>query len=351
MDVCRVEEVDDPGVGARRQHPVLGIHRGPGEGDRVSRPKARARRREADRGEGRVADGDRYGARGRRERPVGDRQRGVVASAIQIGMRRVRRRRGPAVAEVPRVAERLALGIGATGAREGNGELRLARGRSCARGDHRRKVARREVPDAADLRDAEGRRRVGVAEVDVVERPIRPLAQVDDVAIGAVGGTVGWFEGQNLRDIAVHVEDDPADPVLGVVAEEIVTPVLGGELSPAVDESAGHRRVAAEMRVGMDRVRRPESRARPLAERPAVVGAASCDVDFLLGRRVVVAADVADEEPVRDRVVRDAIGIAQSQGEDVVPVRPRAVEKRVVGRNRAVGVDAKDLATRAREVL
>ena len=44
-------------------------------------------------------------------------------------------------------------------------------------------------------------------------------------------------------------------------------------------------------------------RAVALAVRPAVVGAAGAEVDLLLGRRVVVAADVADEDPAGRRVV------------------------------------------------
>ena len=39
MNVAFVEEVDVPGIGAGRQRAVLGVGRGPAEGDDVARPE------------------------------------------------------------------------------------------------------------------------------------------------------------------------------------------------------------------------------------------------------------------------------------------------------------------------
>ena len=75
------------------------------------------------------------------------------------------------------------------------------------------------------------------------------------------------------------------------------------------------------------------------------------EVELLLGCRSVVAADVADEQPARRRVVVGAVGIAQPERPDRVDVRAGAVVERVVGRDRPVRVDAEDLPARARQIL
>ena len=85
--------------------------------------------------------------------------------------------------------------------------------------------------------------------------------------------------------------------------------------------------------------------------RPAVVCAPRADVHFLDRGRVIVAADVADDQPTRRRVVIGAEGIAQPERPYGVVIGPGAVVERIVGRDRAVRVDAQDLAARIGEIL
>ena len=72
-------------------------------------------------------------------------------------------------------------------------------GRRVGRRDRDRRLVRLHVPDPADLADAERAADVGVAEVDVVQRAVRALGQVDDVAVRAVGGAVGGLEVERRR--------------------------------------------------------------------------------------------------------------------------------------------------------
>src|SRR5207249_1627405 len=98
--------------------------------------------------------------------------------------------------------------------------------------------------------------------------------------------------------------------VLGVVGEEVAALVGGGVLAAVVDEAAGDRGVAAGVRVGVERAG-ARRRARALGVGPAVVGAPGAEVHLLLGGVVVVAADVADEQPARRRVVEGPVRVAE----------------------------------------
>ena len=169
--------------------------------------------------------------------------------------------------------------------------------------------------------------------------------------VGPVGGSVGRLEIEHAVDIAIGIERQTLDRVLRVVGEEVAALVAAGELGAVIDEAAGDGRVAPVVGIGVDGVRKGWIAARPFDIGPAIVGAPHADIQFLDGRRSVVAADVTDEQPTRGCVVIGAIGIAQPQRPDGVVVGAGPVVERVVGRHRAVGVESQDLAARAGQIL
>ena len=267
------------------------------------------------------ADGQRRGER--RVDAVRDRQPRLIGAGRGVGVRRIGRGRRRAVAESPRVGERLALGIGGAGAREIDRERRRALPWVSRRPATTGGRFGLHVADAADLADAECAADVRVAEVDVVERAVGALGQIHDVAVGPVDRAVGRLEIEDAGDVAVGIERQALDPVLRVVGEEVAALVAARELRAVIDEPARDGRVAPVVRIVVGRSRVGGIAVRRFDVRPAVVGAARADVDFLDRGRVVVAADVADDQPAGRRVVVGAVRIAQAERPDRVVVRAR----------------------------
>src|SRR6185436_21167104 len=81
-------------------------------------------------------------------------------------------------------------------------------------------------------------------------------------------------------------------------------------------------------------------------ERPAVVGPAHADVDFL----EIVGPDVSDEESLAARLEVELPRVPKSQRPDA-RIALTAIEERVAGRRRAVAVDVQDLPLEAMRVL
>ena len=130
---------------------------------------------------------------------VRDGEPGRVHAGLRVGVGRVGRGRRGVVAERPRVRQRLTFGVGRTGAREVDGQRSRPDGRIGRRRPTIGAWFDCDVPDPADLADAEGAADVGVAEVDVVERAVRALGQIDDVAVRAVDRSVGRLEVERRR--------------------------------------------------------------------------------------------------------------------------------------------------------
>ena len=196
--------------------------------------------------------------------------------------------------------------------------------------------------------------RVGVAEVDVVERPVGSLAEVDDVPVGPVGRPVGRLEVEDPGDVAAGIERQALDPVLGVVGEEVVAVVRGRELAAPVDEAAGDRGVPSVVRVGVDRTgvrwigartsspRRRASRSSLRRRRRSPLPepwSSRCPP-----RRRCRVVPVGPSYDTRNGLRRPSAQIASKLG-------PDAVVERVVRGHRAVRVDPQDLAARAAERL
>ena len=144
---------------------------------------------------------------------VGHGETSRVHACLCIGVNRIRLGRGGVVAERPKVGKRLTLGVARSRTREGDLERRSS-GRRIARRDRDRSLVRLHVPNPSDLAHTELAAVVGVPEVDVVERTVRSLGEVDDVTVRSVCGTVGRLEVHRAGHVAAGVEGQALDPVL-----------------------------------------------------------------------------------------------------------------------------------------
>ena len=145
---------------------------------------------------------------------VAHRQRGRVGAVGGVGVRGVRARGGGgAVAEVPRVGERLAVRVAGPGGGELHGQRRLP---GCGRGGWRLAVGGNgpgaEISEKRPLEDA-----------DEVQVAVRSLLQVGD------GPGVGVEHGVGDLGLVAGVEGDRLDVTAVVVAEEHHVVVLLGE--------------------------------------------------------------------------------------------------------------------------
>ena len=111
-------------------------------------------------------------------------------------------------------------------------------GRRVTRRDRDRSLVRLHVTNPSDLAHTELTAGVGVPEVDVVDRAVRSLGEVDDVTVWSVCGTVGRLEVHRAGDVAAGVEGQALDPVLCVVGVEVAAPEAAGVLAAPVDESS-----------------------------------------------------------------------------------------------------------------
>ena len=161
---------------------------------------------------------DRDRCRERRVHTVRDREPRGVLARLRVRVARVRRSRRAAVPERPGVRERLTLRIGRAAL-----EKLTAGGAGPAVG-----VAHPTAIGAWFSLEKRIRRilltpkvpLVSSSEIDVVQRSRAPL-EVDDVAVGAVGGAVDRFEVEDAVDVSARVDRLRLDPVLCIVGEEI----------------------------------------------------------------------------------------------------------------------------------
>ena len=112
--------------------------------------------------------------------------RARVLARLRVGVRAGSPRSRCVVAERPGVGQRLSLGIGRARAREVDGRAAPARTSGWPTATAIGGWFAGDVADAAELADAERAADVGVAEVDVVERSVGALGEVDDVAVRTV---------------------------------------------------------------------------------------------------------------------------------------------------------------------
>ena len=142
-----------------------------------------------------------------------------------------------------------------------------------------------------------------------------------------------------------------ADEAAAVVAEEEASGVLGRERGGdgTIKRRAGDRAERAGVLVGVDRVShaRHPGRIRAFGLRPAEVRARDRVVDLFPG----VLADVVDVDAAVRAVDREVERVAQSACPDRLVDAGGLAEERIVGRNRAIGVDAQHLAERRRQRL
>ena len=300
-------------------------------GDRVAGPIQLTFRRSSHDQVGRDSDLDHYRLRTGVVACGRDGEAGGVDTRGRVGLGRIRLAAGRSVTEVPLVAERVAVRIMASDAREVDRERLEALG-LVGISDRHRQMGRSVVGDAV-----EGAGPVG----EVVERAVRSDLQVDDAARLGVEVT-------DVGDVAVWVEVGGLDETLGVVAEEEVPLILRREHVTPVDRATGDGGAVSGVRIGVEGVdvARTCHRTHAFVHGPAVVAALD-DAVHLLPREV---ADVAAVEPPGRAVELEPPRVAE-------PVRPDRAElaglscERVVGRYRAVPVDPKDLPVRVAEVL
>ena len=127
MHMRVVQEVDVPGVGTRGQRAVLRVGRGAAEVDDVTRPERRSIGRGQNGHRRPIARTDAQRVRNRGIHSVGYREPDLIGPGCGVRVRWVGRRRRGVIAEVPRIAQRLAFGIGGAGAGEVHHQRRRAR--------------------------------------------------------------------------------------------------------------------------------------------------------------------------------------------------------------------------------
>ena len=131
MHMPLVQEVDVPGVGARGQRAVLGVGGAATEGDDVTRLERRSIGRGQNGCRRPTAGTDAQRRRDRGIHSVGDREPDLIGAGDVVRMRWVGRCRRGVIAEVPRIGQWLAFGIGGAGAGEVDHQRRRARCRVC----------------------------------------------------------------------------------------------------------------------------------------------------------------------------------------------------------------------------
>ena len=268
-------------------------------------------------------------------------------------MRRIGRRGGRAVAEVPVVRQWVAFGIGGSGAREADGQWSLSLQRRAVCYHRWRLVPRSEVPHPPERPGVEQVVRFVEAQVEVVKRAVRSLLHPNWISnLRVIRCAVRWLEVEDPGDRrACCIQRQALEPVLCVIADEEVALVRARIGATTVDEAADDACVSSCMRVRVDGVGDVCGRAVSLAEWPPVVGATLDEIQLLPSRRRVVAADVADIHVAGDRIERESIGVAKPVRPDLILVPAVSVDERVVRRNGAVGIDAQDLAVVVRQRL
>ena len=127
MHMPFVQEVDLPGVGARGQRAVLRVGRAATEGDDVTRLEQRPIGRGQNGCRRPTAGTDAQRRRDRRIHSVGYREPDLIGAGDGVRMCWVGRCRRGVIAEVPRIGQWLAFGIGGAGAGEVDHERRRAR--------------------------------------------------------------------------------------------------------------------------------------------------------------------------------------------------------------------------------
>lgn len=160
-------------------------------------------------------------------------------------------------------------------------------------------------------------------------------------------------------DRAVEVGAEAADlpagrvvglhPALDVVGEEVVAGILAGERALGVERAAGDRRgilLAGVVGVGVERVGVGGVAGVSLGAGPAVV-LAGLDAVHLFPKGL---ADVVGVEQAGGGVRCAGVGVSQAVGVDLAALAG-LVDEGVVGGDRAVGIEAQDLAAKAVEVL
>ncbi len=273
---------------------------------------------------------------------------GVGAGGVLVARAyaaRVRR----AVAKVPVVRQRVAVGVAAARRAEAHRQRRRAIRRAGADRRAGRAVLRGGRGNAADL--ASG-------GVGGVKQRLAAVVWPEQQRGGAVGAHAG---GKVAGDVAVALRLQRDDLAAYVVGEQVGALVLRRPRARRHKRAAGDRAAGAVV-VLVDRVdhvwRRGATLAagavgvRGLLAVPAVVGAALALVD-LFPR---VLADVVDEELAAARPEGEAERVAQPPGERLladirgggaavgIAARSARALKRVVGRDAAVARDPQDLA-------
>ena len=218
------------------------------------------------------------------------------------------------------------------GAIRGERELRrITRGR-----EHRPGLLRHARRGHAGILDAEE----GLIAVrEVVEAPLRPDREINR---------------NQRRDLAEPRREVPhlrrggverPNPLPRAIQKKILAHIFRGELRhrrlikrPACDRAAHRLGGRVAIRVKRRLIRAVELRRRPLPPRPAVVRAGPAEVDLLPDPE----ADVVDEHQPAARLKREGERIAQAQRPDGAVLARGRREKRIVRRDRAVGIKAQD---------
>ena len=208
-----------------------------------------------------------------------------------------------------------------------------------------------DVADAADLADAECSRSIRRSRGRYSRGRRRDLRSNTRCRRRVRRPPVGRFEIEDAVDIAVGIERQAPDPILRVVGEEIASLIGGRKLRAVIHKSTRDRCIASIVGIVVGRRRVGRIAVRRFNIRPAVVRAPCANVDFLDRGRVVVAADVADDEASGWRVVIGPVGIAQTERPYRIVVGTGSVIEGIVGRYRAVHIEPQDLATRLGEIL
>ena len=231
-------------------------------------------------------DRDRRGGRG--VDAVGDGQPRLIVAGGGVGVRGVRGARGGPVAEVPRVGEGLALGIGGPSARERDRERRGPRGRRGRRGVHHRCLVGLDaaVHVGLDL----GRAQHPAVDANLVDQAAPALDRrrisrlTEDQRLGVGNRRGGLGRGRDRRPVEVEHRG-----VRGVVEDR-------GEVRPLIQRD--HRGRAAEMLAATAVV---EAAADPVAHRLQPVSAAG---GLLLDHDRLVAVQRGRLHPGLERVAR-----------------------------------------------
>src|SRR5205823_2466337 len=116
--------------------------------------------------------------------------------------------------------------------------------------------------------------------------------------------------------------------------------VRRGELGCVIGNAAGNSCAGAIVRIGINRIHEPRHVANALTRGPAVVRAARPPVHLFPG----ILADVIDKDQASSRLYGESEWIAQPKRPDGSIVPGSCGVERIVGRDRSVRIDPKQLA-------